>query len=97
MAQLTLNNTKATVTEISVFFANHNRYPNLFNVSRKSPQAVMTLKDVKQLKQIYNEIVKDIKYNQKRSENHINRKRKKKSQLKKRNKIYFFIKYLGII
>ena len=54
------------------------------------------LKDVKRLKQIYKEILKNIKYNQKWSENQINKKKKKKSQLKKRDKIYLLIKYLEI-
>ena len=55
------------------------------------------MEDISQLKYIYKEILKDIKYNQKWSENQINRKRKKKSQLKKGNKVYFLTKYLGII
>ena len=35
MAQLALNNTKSTVIGISAFFANYDRYPNLFNIARK--------------------------------------------------------------
>ena len=58
---------------------------------------MVALKDIKQIKQIHNKIVKDIKYNQKWLEDYINKKRKKESQLKKRDKIYFLIKYLGII
>ena len=65
MTQLALNNIKVTVTEISAFFINYNRYSNLFNILKELLQAVTVLKDVKQLKQIHNEIVKNIKYNQK--------------------------------
>ena len=96
MIQLVLNNARVTVTGILAFFANYGRHPNLFNALRKSLQVVVALEDIKQLKQIHNKIVKDIEYNQKQSKNHINKKRKKKSQLKKRNKIYFLIKYLRI-
>ena len=65
MAQLALNNAKIIVTGISAFFINYDRHPNLFNVLRKSPQAVTALEDIKQIKQIYDKIVKDIEYNQK--------------------------------
>ena len=37
MTQLTLNNTKSIIIGILVFFANYSRYPNLFNILRKSP------------------------------------------------------------
>ena len=68
MAQLVLNNIKATATEILVFYTNYGRHPNLFNIPKKSLQAVITLKDVKRLRQIHKEILKNIKYNQKQSE-----------------------------
>ena len=64
MAQLILNNTKATATEFSTFYANYDRYPNLFNTLRKLLQAVAALEDVKQLKQIHEKISKNIEYNQ---------------------------------
>ena len=76
---MALNNAKVIVMGILVFFANYGRYLNLFNAPRKSLQAVVALENVKQLKQIHNKIIKDIEYNQKRSESHINKKRKKKS------------------
>ena len=60
MAQLALNNAKSTATGISAFFANYGRHPNLFNAPRRSPQAVAALEDVKQMKQIHDEIAKDI-------------------------------------
>ena len=50
MAQLALNNAKITMTGFSVFYANYGRYPNLFNILRKSLQAVTALEDIKQLK-----------------------------------------------
>ena len=63
IAQLALNNIKTTVIGFSVFYVNYDRYPNLFNILRKSLQAVAALKDVKQLKQIYEEILRNIEYN----------------------------------
>ena len=65
MAQLALNNTKVTVIDILLFYVNYKRYPNLFNTPRKLLQTVITLKNISQLKHIYKEILKDIKYNQK--------------------------------
>ena len=50
MAQLTLNNVTATATEISAFYANYDRHPNLFNIPKKSPQAVAVLENVAELK-----------------------------------------------
>ena len=47
MAQLALNNVKATAIEISAFYINYDRYPNLFNTSKKSLQAITVLKNVK--------------------------------------------------
>ena len=75
MAQLALNNVKTTVTEILAFFTNYGKHPNLFNTPRKLLQAVTALEDVKQLKQIHNKIIKDIKYNQKQLEDYINKKK----------------------
>ena len=63
MTQLILNNAKTTVTDISVFYTNYRRYSNLFNTLKKLSQVVTILKDIKQLKYIYKEISKDIKYN----------------------------------
>ena len=47
----------------SAFYANYGRHPNLFTVSKNSPQAVAALKDTKQLKQLHNKILKNIEYN----------------------------------
>ena len=65
MAQLALNNAKVITIEISAFYINYGRHPNLFNTLKKLLQAVTILEDVKYLKQIYKEILKNIKYNQK--------------------------------
>ena len=74
---------------VSVFYINYDRHPNLFNILRELSQAVTALKDVKDLKQIYKKMLRDIEYNQRQSENQINQKRKKKSQLKKKLKFTF--------
>ena len=62
MAQLTFNNRAATAIEQSVFYANFGRHPNLFNILRNSPQSEIVLKEASQLKNIYKEISKNIKY-----------------------------------
>ena len=50
---------------------------------------------MKKLRKIYKEITRNINYNQKRLELYTNKKRKKKSQFKEENKIYFLKKNLG--
>ena len=65
MAQLILNNVKVTVTDILVFYINYERYSNLFNILRKSLQIIIVLENISQLKYIYEEISKNIEYNQK--------------------------------
>ena len=97
MAQLTLNNKTLTVTGKSVFYTNFGRHSNLFNVLRKSLQTTVVLLEVDQLRNIYKEMLRNIEYYQKRSESQINKKRIKKSQLKKGDKIYLFIKNLKIL
>ena len=77
IAQLTLNNRTATATEELVFFANYGRHPNMFNTLRKSPQAEAALEKVSQLKQVHEEISKNIEYQQKRSESNTNKKKKR--------------------
>ena len=44
MAELALNNRISTVIRESAFFTNYNKYLNLFNTPRKSPQADIALK-----------------------------------------------------
>ena len=62
MAQLILNNRTVTATEESAFYTNFDRHPNLFNTLRKSPQATAALQEASQLRNIYKEISKNIKY-----------------------------------
>ena len=63
MAQLVLNNIKVIVIGVSVFYINYSRYLNLFNIPKKLLQIIIALESVKQLKQIYKEILENIKYN----------------------------------
>ena len=63
MTQLALNNIIVIVIEISVFYTNYSRHPNLFNIPKKSLQIVVVLEDVIQLKKVYKKISKNIKYN----------------------------------
>ena len=62
MAELALNNRILTVIRKSAFYINYNRHPNLFNISRKSPQAETALKKINNLKRIYKEFLKNIEY-----------------------------------
>ena len=43
MVQLVLNNRTIITIDETAFYANHGRYPNLFNVLRESPQAEIIL------------------------------------------------------
>ena len=96
MTQLALNNKTLTAIGESTFYVNFDRHSNLFNVPRKSPQATAVLQEANQLRNIYKEMSKNIEYHQKRSESQINKKRTKKPQLKKKNKIYLLTKNLKI-
>ena len=86
----------STIIRESAFYANFNRHFNLFNIPRKLLQATVALLEADQLKNIYKEILRNIKYYQKCSKSQINKKKMKKSQLKEKNKIYLFIKNLKI-
>ena len=93
MAELALNNRILTIIKKSAFYTNYSKHPNFFNILKKSPQAEAALKKINNLKRIYEKLSKNIKYQQKRGEPNVNKK-KKESQLKKRDKIYLFIKNL---
>ena len=62
MAELALNNRILIVIGESVFYMNYNRYPNLFNMLKKSPQIDAALKEINSLKRIYKELLKSIEY-----------------------------------
>ena len=62
MAELALNNRILTAIEKSAFYTNYNRYPNLFNAPKKSPQINTALKEVSSLKRVYKKFSKNIKY-----------------------------------
>ena len=62
MAELALNNRTLTIIKESAFYTNYNRYPNLFNILKKSPQAEAALKKINNLKRVYKELLKNIKY-----------------------------------
>ena len=75
MAELALNNRILTVIKESAFYANYSRYLNFFNILRKSPQADAALKKISSLKRVYKELLKNIKYQQKRGEPNVNKKK----------------------
>ena len=96
MIQIALNNKQAIIIRKSIFYVNHRRHPNLFIILKKSSQTVIALEDTNQLKELHEKIFKNIKYNWYRSKPNINKKRKK-SQFKKKNKVYLLIKNLRIL
>ena len=62
MAELALNNKILIIIGESAFYANYNRYPNFFNILKKSPQADAILKKISNLKRVYKEFLKNIEY-----------------------------------
>ena len=62
MAELALNNRILIIIKESAFYTNYNRYPNLFNILKKSPQVEAALKKINNLKRVYKELLKNIKY-----------------------------------
>ena len=62
MAELALNNRILTAIGESAFYINYNKYPNFFNISKKSPQIEIALKKISSLKRVYKEFLKNIKY-----------------------------------
>ena len=62
MIELALNNRILTAIRESAFYANYNKYPNFFNILRKSPQAEIALKKINSLKRVYKELLKNIEY-----------------------------------
>ena len=62
MAELALNNKILIIIKESVFYTNYNKYPNLFNTLKKSPQINAALKKISNLKRVYKELLKNIEY-----------------------------------
>ena len=62
MAELALNNRILTIIKKSIFYTNYSRHPNFFNTLKKSPQTDAALKKINNLKRVYKELLKSIKY-----------------------------------
>ena len=62
MAELALNNRILIIIGESAFYTNYNKYPNFFNILKKSPQAEAALKEINNLKRVYKEFLKNIEY-----------------------------------
>ncbi len=66
MTQLTLNAKISNITKITLFFANYNREPNLFEEERKHLLAQLVIERVATLKKIHDNILmmqeRSIKY-----------------------------------
>ena len=76
MTQLALNNRKMIIIENSLFYANFGQHLNLFIEPKQSLQAINILQDIKDLRQLCREIIRNIEYNQKRTELYINKRKK---------------------
>ena len=63
MAQLTLNNRQIIMIDESTFYINYEQHLNLFITLKNLLQVITVLKDVSQLKKLYKETSKNIKYN----------------------------------
>ena len=91
MIQIAMNSRVSNTTKISSYFANFNKKLNLCEQELKHVAADLIMNRVKKLKNIKNNIQKI----QLKSEKYVNKKRKKDSQLKERNKVYFLTRNLA--
>ena len=90
MTQLTLNFKQSKTTKITSFFANFDKDFNLFESFKKNKSAQSVMKKIKTFKKIHHNITAM----QRTSVKYQNKKKKMKSQLKKRNKVYLSTKNL---
>lgn len=90
MTQLTLNVKVSDTIKTTSFFANFDKELNLFDNERTHRSAQATMKRIKTMKRVHD----NIKNMQKRFANYQNKKRKMTPQLKKKNKIYLLTKNL---
>ena len=90
MTQIAMNNKISDTTKISFYFINFERESNLFEQEQQHVSADLIINRIKRLKNIRNNIQKM----QLKSEKYFNKKRKKDSQLKEKNKVYLLTKNL---
>ena len=88
MTQLTLNIKISNTIKITSFFVNYERESNLFDYKKSLILTNATKSRIKILKRMHENIMKM----QSKSSKYINNKCKNAPLLKKKNKIYFFIK-----
>ena len=90
MTQIAMNNKISNTTKISSYYVNFERKSNLFKQKLQHASANVIINRVKRLKNIKNNIQKM----QFKFEKYVNKKRKKDSQLKEKNKVYLLTKNL---
>ena len=90
MTQIAMNSKISNTTKISSYFANYGRESNLFEKELKHVSADSAMNRVKRLKNIRENIQKM----HLKSEKYVNKKRKKDSQLKEKDKVYLLTKNL---
>ena len=97
MTQLAYNTSTNQITDMTLFFINHEYNTNLFFKSKK---AIVLTEQVnitaKKMQQIYRKLKKDIKFLLYRSAFYYNQHRFRKSILKKKNKVYLLWKNIEI-
>ena len=92
MTQIAMNNKVSNTTKISLYFVNFDKESNLFKQELEHVAADLIINWVKRLKNIKDNIQKmQLKF-----EKYVNKKRKKDSQLKEKDKIYLLTKNLTI-
>ena len=90
MIQITMNNKISNTTKILSYFINFEREPNLFEQEQQHVSTDLIMNRVKRFKNIRDNIQKmQLKFKK-----YVNKKRKKDSQLKEKNKVYLLTKNL---
>ena len=90
MTQIAMNNKISNITKILSYFVDFGKESNLFKQKLKHVAADLIMNRVKRFK----DIKENIQKMQLRLEKYVNKKRKKDSQLKERNKVYLLTKNL---
>ena len=94
MAQLALNNKISDTTKYTPFFSNFGKNPNLFLERREGPNAQQALKDILDIKLIYQRLSANIRISRPAIAKNANKRRKRSPQLKEGDKVYLLIKNL---
>ena len=93
-AQLAYNNARSETTQISPFFANFGKHPNLFMETKHHPKAQQGMLKVEEMKKLHQELGQHIEDNGTRMKSRFDQKTKMAPQLKEGDKVYLLTKNL---